>query len=214
MTGERGALGRRWRTTWSDLGLEAPAGAFEDLLARYSEPHRAYHTGRHLLECFEQFEPARALAADPGSVQLALWFHDAVYDPRGSTNEEESARLARDALARAGAAAAVQDRVEASILATRHRAAPGSADAMLTVDVDLSILGAPVARFEEYESQIRDEYAWVPEAIYAVERTKILRGFLARDRIYATDWFRDALEARARANLHRSIDRHGAPPAG
>jgi predicted metal-dependent HD superfamily phosphohydrolase len=151
---------------------------------------------------------------DPGAVQLALWFHDAIYDTHRSSNEEESARWACETLAAAGAEPAMKDRVRSFILATKHDAAPVAPDARLTVDIDLSILGAPVARFDEYESQIRREYAWVPERVYAAERAKILRGFLARAAIYGTAFFANALEGQARSNLERSLSRLNPQGAG
>jgi predicted metal-dependent HD superfamily phosphohydrolase len=65
----------------------------------------------------------------------------------------------------------------------------------------LSILGAPAARFAEYERQIRAEYSFVPQALFAEKRRAILQTFLARPRIYSTVHFHHALEQRARANL-------------
>ncbi len=204
-------LRERWRLTWSDLGLSASAPSIlEDLLARYSEASRAYHTTQHLEECFEQFALASHLPSHPGEVQVALWFHDAIYDTRSPQNEERSAAWATEVLAAAGASADVQLRVSGLVLATRHNAEPTSADARLTVDIDLSILGAPPTRFDEYEIQVRREYSWVPDPVFRQTRAKILREFLAHPFVYTTDFFRERLEARARANLERSLARLGA----
>jgi predicted metal-dependent HD superfamily phosphohydrolase len=90
-------------------------------------------------------------------------------------------------------------------MATRHTVAPANLDARLVVDIDLSILGAPHARFEQYERQIREEYASVPNWLFKRKRRAILRSFLERPRIYSTPHFFDALEARARVNLERAI---------
>ena len=91
------------------------------------------------------------------------------------------------------------------ILTTRHAETPTDADAMLIVDIDLSILGQPWARFEEYERGIRREYAHVSDEAFRAGRAKVLRGFLGRPRIYSTDWYQERLEERARENLRRSI---------
>jgi predicted metal-dependent HD superfamily phosphohydrolase len=194
-----------WSQAWEAQSLAVPAGLLDALLARYAEPQRAYHTRQHLRECFEHLEPARSLAHALPEVQLALWFHDAIYDPRARDNEERSAQWAADSLAGAGAAPETADRVRALVLATRHAAAPEAADARLLVDVDLSILGAPPARFDEYERQIRIEYAWVPEPAFVQARANVLRGFLARPSIFNTPWFAARLEAPARANLEQSL---------
>lgn len=202
------SLCERWRLTWSDLGLPLPtSGVFDDLLARYSEASRAYHTSRHLEECFEQFALASHLCTRSGEVQVALWFHDAVYDTRRPRNEERSAKRATEVLAAAGASPEVQARVRELVLATRHRAVPVSPDGRLTADIDLSILGSPSPRFDEYEAQVRREYSWVPDPVFRRARVKILRRFLDHPSIYATDFFRERLEAGARCNLARSLVR-------
>jgi predicted metal-dependent HD superfamily phosphohydrolase len=91
------------------------------------------------------------------------------------------------------------------ILATKHAALAEDPDTRLLTDIDLAILGAPPARFADYERQIRQEYSWVPDVFFAAKRTEILRGFLARPRIYGTDFFRDRFEARARENLSGTL---------
>jgi predicted metal-dependent HD superfamily phosphohydrolase len=194
-----------WSDAWRALSLPAPPALLERLLTAYAEPQRAYHTRRHLRECFAHLAPAAALAAHLPEVQLALWFHDAIYDPRAQDNEERSAEWAHEALVAAGAERACAERVHALVRVTRHAAVPEGADAELLVDVDLSILGAARTRFDEYEAQIRVEYAWVPEAAFRSARAQVLRGFLARPHIFASDWFAERLEAKARANLARSL---------
>ncbi len=205
------SLAQWWQSTWSDLQLPQPEPhVLDELLSRYAEPHRAYHTAQHLEECSRHFQQARKLAGDPGAIQLALWFHDAIYDTRSPHNEDESAAWAVRVLAVVGAPITLQNSVRGMILATKHNAAPDSLDAALTVDIDLSILGASATRFDEYEAQVRHEYAWVPEEAFRGARAKILREFLARPRIYSTDFFFDRLEVPARANLQQSVARLGA----
>ncbi len=194
-----------WSHAWQAWSIRPPVGLLDALLARYAEPQRAYHTRQHLRECFAQLEPARSLARALPELQLALWFHDAIYDPRAQDNEERSAQWAVESLGAAGAAPDVAQRVGALVLATRHAAVPECADAQLLVDVDLSILGASEARFDEYERQIRAEYAWVPEAAFRHARARVLHGFLARPRLCGTGWFGERLETRARAHLERSL---------
>jgi predicted metal-dependent HD superfamily phosphohydrolase len=195
-----------WRAAWRDLALADPGRAlFEALCARYAEPHRRYHTLQHLAECLAHFERERALARHPGEVAIALWFHDAIYDTQRHDNEAASAAWARRALCEAGARDEVADRVHALVMATRHSETPATADERLLVDIDLAILGADAARFAEYERQIRDEYAFVPEPVFRAKRREVLRGFDARRPIYATPALRERLEAAAHANLGRSL---------
>ena len=143
--------------------------------------------------------------ARPGEIELALWIHDVIYDPHGSDSEERSATWGCGLLDRQGVDAAVRDRFGALVLVTKHDASPVDGDQKILLDIDLSILGASRDRFDEYEVQVRREYEWVADEAFAEARARILRAFLKRDRLYHTDYFRDALETRARDNLDRSL---------
>jgi predicted metal-dependent HD superfamily phosphohydrolase len=197
-----------WTSTWADCALAPPAGLLERLLAAWREPQRHYHTLQHLEECLALFDEVRDQAHHPADIELALWFHDAVYDVHAHGNEERSARWADEALYAAGLAPDSVRRIHGLIMATCHGAAPACAnpDAALLTDIDLAILGAPEARFAEYERQIRAEYAWVAPEIYAVKRRAVLRGFLERAAIYATPVLHRRLERQARRNLERVIN--------
>jgi predicted metal-dependent HD superfamily phosphohydrolase len=199
--------GDSWRRVWSELGAHTiDGGVFNQLVAAYSERHRHYHTLQHLRECLAHCEAAASLARRPAEVEIALWFHDAVYDQRRADNEERSAEWAWRAILAAGCAEEVAQRVQSLVLATRaHEAPAGDADTQLLLDIDLAILGAAPARFAEYGSQVRAEYAHVPEADFRAGRAQVLAGFLARPRIYATAAFHDALEHRARENLAQAL---------
>jgi predicted metal-dependent HD superfamily phosphohydrolase len=188
------------------LGVARPdEQLFAEVMDRYAEPHRSYHTTRHLDECFARLDEARQQADRLYEIELALWFHDAVYDVRGSDNEERSASWAQAAVLAAGLDTTVGDRVRDLILATRHDGSPPAGDAALLVDVDLAILGSPAERFDEYEQQVRQEYSWVPGFVFKRKRAEILEGFLRRPALYHTEHFRSRYEAAARANLTRSI---------
>jgi predicted metal-dependent HD superfamily phosphohydrolase len=174
------------------------------LIAAYTESHRHYHNLRHLEECLTEFDAVRGLAKHPALVEVALWFHDAVYDPRSATNEEDSLQLAAECLAIAGVQPGAIETVRQLILSTKTHE-PTSADAALVIDVDLAILGQPSGRFWEYEQAIKAEYRWVPAATFAEKRAEILARFLQRPAIYHTAPLRLKYEAAARANLQAAI---------
>ncbi|MDQ2819530.1 MAG: N-methyl-D-aspartate receptor NMDAR2C subunit [Pseudomonadota bacterium] len=179
--------------------------ALARLLASYAEPARHYHTRQHLAECLGLVDELAHLAARPGEMAVALWYHDAVYVPLAHDNEARSAAWAGAALRAAGADDAVIARVEKHIMATTHHDAAGDGDARMVVDIDLAILGASPRRFAEYERQVRAEYAAVPSAEYRQKRRAVLARFLARPTLYATPALRDRLERRARLNLQKAI---------
>lgn len=197
-----------WPLAWSHLSLAPPPALQDQLIAAYQEPQRHYHSLQHLSECLAHFAAVRGQAQHPGEVALALWFHDAVYDVKGSANERQSADWAVRELQAAGAGAAVLSRVERLIMATQHGAAEPAADEpdqTLLVDIDLAILGAAPERFAEYDRQVRAEYAWVPGIVYRMKRKAVLKSFLARPHIYSTAHFRERCEAQARRNLALAV---------
>jgi predicted metal-dependent HD superfamily phosphohydrolase len=201
----------QWQEMWKELRAANPVSRLHgELVACYREPHRKYHTLQHLEECFSKFEEVRALARHPAEIELALWFHDAIYNVKRRDNEKKSADWARTSALAAGTPEAACDRVHALIMTTRHKAVPHGTDAELLVDVDLSILGAAPDRFDQYERQVREEYAWVPDFLYRRERRAILKDFLAHPRIFSSTHFRSRYEQQARANIKRSIEQLGA----
>ncbi len=199
---------RRWQQLFSRCGLGAPPdGDFERLAAAYAEEGRHYHTLDHVLDGLALLDGVAHLARHPEEVELALWLHDVVHDTRLDDNESASAEWAGGLLSRAGAAADVVQRVRHMILATRHADPPRTPDEALLLDIDLSILGRDPDAFGRYESQIRREYAWVPDAVFRSARTAVLAAFLERERIFHTDALHDAYESRARANLAAALQR-------
>lgn len=198
----------RWQAVWRELGAaNVDELLFHQLVASYSEPHRKYHTVQHLEECLAHLDEVRFEAERPAEVELALWFHDAFYDTLRKDNEKRSAEWARESALAGGLSSEQANRIYALILVTMHDALAAGRDAAVLVDVDLSILGAEKARFDEYERQIREEYAWVPGPLYRKSRKQVLRGFLERERIYSTEYFLTRHETPARENLARSLDR-------
>jgi predicted metal-dependent HD superfamily phosphohydrolase len=202
----RDLLQRSWARAWAGcLAQGDGAEIAEQLLGAYREPHRAYHSVQHLVECLTNFGEHADLARRPHEVELALWFHDAVYDVRASDNEERSAELATRSLSAATVPVGTIEFIRSLILATKHTEAPNDPDGALLCDIDLAILAASPSRFAEYEFQIRAEYAHVADAAFAKGRSEVLRQFLDRPRIYGTDFFYSRFEQRARQNLQQAI---------
>jgi predicted metal-dependent HD superfamily phosphohydrolase len=227
---------------------------WRELETRYSEPHRHYHTLRHIEEMLDLLPHADE------TVVMAVWFHDAIYG--GERNEERSAELAREALtelrfptietveqlilatkthdasqfdrdsargslgivatpaplslAAAAADAPTAERAATSSPQSRAAAEPPHSrhEAAAFLDADLAILGSAPARYDEYAAQIRREYAHIPAALFRSGRASLMRAFLARPRIYATEEFRERFEAQARANIERELSASFTPRTG
>jgi predicted metal-dependent HD superfamily phosphohydrolase len=197
-----------------------PAACEAALRAAYARPPRAYHTAGHVAEVVGEYERvADAVGWDhPRDVYWAILCHDAIYEAGRPDNEQKSAALARRlaALWLRGAQLDL-DRVEALILLTaRHGALDAGAlgrDAAHFVDCDMAILGAAPARFDAYDDAIAIEYAAVPRDAYRSGRRRFLTSVLASPRIFHSDFFHERLDAAARENLARALERLSAPGA-
>jgi predicted metal-dependent HD superfamily phosphohydrolase len=201
------ALAQSWQRCWAGLGASGSGNdIYENLLQRHSEPQRKYHTLQHLNECIVWFEKVGHLAKRPHEVEIALWFHDAIYDLQSHDNEEQSVGLACLSLMMANVSSDVVERIAQLILATAHSVESTLHDEQLLVDIDLSILGTSPDRFAEYEVQIRDEYSFVEDTVFRTKRREILLSFLERKRIYTTDPMFNELEAQARINLTKATN--------
>lgn len=188
------------------LSFSCPAWLLEELAARYAEPQRRYHTGDHVLACFDARD--RIERVHSGTIDLALLFHDAVYEPLATDNEERSAILLRELASRAGVAGGIVDRAAALVLSTRHGASENddhAPDTAVVLDADLSILGADEATFAQYERDVRAEYAVVDDASYARGRAHVLTAILEQRPLYRTSAAQELWENAARTNLARSL---------
>lgn len=169
---------------------------------RYGENGRFYHTLPHVHHILTVLAPFAPRMRNWTAVQLAVWFHDIIYDPRASDNEEQSAAYATAVLHPFLPPEALS-RIAQLILATKgHQAASDDTDAQLLLDADLAILGAEQADYANYATAIRQEYGFVPEEAYREGRTAVLHHFLARPQLYH---HLTHLEQPARANLQWEI---------
>jgi predicted metal-dependent HD superfamily phosphohydrolase len=210
LVGFRTALGR------ADPGRPDPVAdaVAGDLLTRWGQPHRRYHTVAHLIDTLDAVRPlladpeARSSGAGPdvgldvGAIELAAWFHDAVYDGRPGDDEQASARLAGDLLAELGQPdRRVAEVVRLVRLTADHESGPDDLAGHLLCDADLSILGAEPVAYRRYADAIRAEYAHVPDPQFRTGRARVLRRLLDADPLFRTAPGRRRWEAPARHNL-------------
>ncbi|MDN0194163.1 hypothetical protein [Streptomyces sp. S.PNR 29] len=184
-----------------------PAPYADNLLARWQEPQRRYHTLTHLTAVLDHIDVLEKHAADPDVVRLAAWFHDAVYLPDRSENEERSARLAERALPEAG----VPDGKTAEVarlvrLTVSHDPADDDRDGQVLCDADLAVLAAPPSAYAAYTAAVREEYHFVPSDAFRAGRAAILRQLLDLPRLFRTPYGEEHWEATARYNLRSELD--------
>lgn len=190
---------------WRALGAST-TGGFSEVVARHSQSHRAYHTLDHILDCHELLRAAGELAERRYEVELALIYHDVVYDPWRSDNEKRSAALFLEHAKRNGLPLQAAARISAHIEATSTHHAT-CLDGALLNDIDLAVLAACPARYATFERQIRQEYVAVEESLFSAARQRLLCSLLDKKSIYATPYFVHRFEVRARRNLARTLSR-------
>ncbi|VAW42462.1 COG4339 metal-dependent phosphohydrolase, HD superfamily [hydrothermal vent metagenome] len=202
------------RTQWLRLankfgvGEKAAETVWLDLAAAYGEDGRFYHNLNHIQHMLNIADQLQDVATDFRAVQLAIWFHDVVYDPRQSDNEAQSAATAQRALHPLGVPQATLNTVSDLILATQtHKANATDPNIFVILDADLAILAAPPEQYDAYARAIRREYSFVPDDAYQTGRTAVLRRFLARTPFYFTEWMRGWGETAVRQNLTRELQR-------
>ncbi|MGW4732773.1 HD domain-containing protein [Streptomyces shenzhenensis] len=204
--GDLGVLRVRWARALDGArgagGGPDPLPYADRLLARWQEPQRRYHTLTHLTAVLDHVDTLAEYAADPDVVRLAAWFHDAVYLPDRSENEERSARLAERALPEAGVPADRTAEVARLVrLTVSHDPAADDRDGQVLCDADLAVLAGPPSAYAAYTAAVREEYHFVPNEPFRAGRAAILRELLELPRLFRTPYGRRAWEPTARYNL-------------
>ncbi|GAA2408758.1 hypothetical protein [Streptomyces coeruleofuscus] len=185
----------------------------DDLLGRWQEPQRRYHTVAHLTAVLDRIDVLEKYAHDPDVVRLAAWFHDAVYLPDRSENEERSARLAERALPEAGVSAARTAEVARLVrLTVGHDPADDDPDGQVLCDADLAILASPPSAYAAYTAAVREEYHFVPNDAFRTGRAAILRQLLDLPKLFRTPYGASEWEATARYNLTAELEMLSLPP--
>jgi predicted metal-dependent HD superfamily phosphohydrolase len=206
------ALALRWDRDVRSGAATTPgpgaASAGIELIARWQEPHRRYHTLTHLVAVLDGVDELAAQADDAATVRLAAWFHDAVYEARPGADEEASARLAEQVLPGLGWPAHRVAEVARLVRLTADHAAIGGDDrnAAVLADADLAVLAFDERRYRAYARAVREEYAHVPDDQFAAGRTDVLTRLLSSP-LYRTPAARDRWTAAAEANLSAEIAR-------
>ena len=195
---------QRWHNLMDVWHMPSNDETYHALVKAHAEKHRYYHTSEHINACLRHLDQVKDLAKRPHHIELALWFHDAIYQPYRKDNELKSAQWSQVFLLGNNVDVKIVDEIVHLIMVTLHTdgaVKPMTADQSLMVDIDLSILGSRSEVYEVYERNVRREYRLVPYFLYRKKRKEVLQSFLDAPRIYQTDHFYHLLEKSARKNL-------------
>ncbi|CAA0256146.1 hypothetical protein V3A08_11885 [Tenacibaculum maritimum] len=171
----------------------------------YTEKHRAYHNKTHLIELLNYLDTYNEQILNPTILELSIFYHDIIYNVWKKNNEEKSALLAINKLAKTNLTPTDLILIQQQILATKIHFAEDN-DTKWLIDFDLGILGKPYKTYQNYTQLIRKEYKLIPETIYKKGRKKVLTHFIQKPFIYATDSFRNLYEKQAKSNLINELN--------
>ncbi|BAU63348.1 hypothetical protein STA3757_07120 [Stanieria sp. NIES-3757] len=201
-------LKTNWDNLLQSLKVDLLLGEliFNDLATAYSNSTRYYHNLQHIEQLLTVANLMKDEAKNFSVIELAIWFHDVIYDSQAQDNEVKSAAYAEQVLTSLEIDNCMIQSVKQLILKTQfHQTNLEDYDSQIFLDVDLSILGASQTEYQIYSQAIRQEYSWLSQASYYVGRIKVLESFLARSRIYYTEYLFNRLESQARFNLQQEL---------
>lgn len=174
---------------------------YQLLIDAYHEEQRVYHSQQHIEDCLELFDVIKNQLDYPDSVELAIWFHDAIYKINSPDNEQLSADLFMQ-LSEGILLPSLRHRVYQHIIATVHNGSEMlEHDSRYMVDIDLSSFGMPWEKFLRNSRAVRQEMRHIPDEEYYSRQCAFQQSLLKHGRFYQTDYFFKHYEQSALNNI-------------
>lgn len=196
-----------WRDLTASFSLSEDKSIeiFTLLGTQYKENTRYYHNWQHIKAMLKGLDNYSEEINDRMSVELAIWFHDAIYVPLRKDNESRSAKFFYQHLSKDLPQERVR-KVMKYIEATKNHSKTNDKDLQVLLDLDLAILGQSKNVYQNYASQVREEFGYVPNFLYKRGRKLVLKSFLDKPTIYQTLFFQEKLEEQARENIRQELE--------
>lgn len=178
----------------------------EKLISTYSHDAREYHNLMHLSEMFTRLDELKKAGEqfNEDAVNLAVWYHDAVYDSKPQA-EERSAQLAEDELSGIVPDEILLEVVRLILLTETHKPQDSDTNGKVLSDADIAILSSTAERYSTYSQSVRKEYSEYPDDLFALGRIEVLKGLL-NGPLFHTEHGRIMWEATARENIGKEIE--------
>ncbi len=198
---------KRFNNLWLSVAdnEQSPNGLFKEVVDRYAEPQRRYHTFDHIVHCLDQADLVADAIPNANAVELAIWFHDVIYEIQACDNERQSANWFRQCAEGHLSAETIED-VDRLIMATVHSHMPERDDEAYMVDIDLSSFGLPWDKFKTDSLAVREENPHLSDNEYNASQRRFLERLLARPAIYSTTFFNERYDSVARQNIVQYLD--------
>ncbi len=181
---------------------------FSELIEMYEQEGRYYHNLKHIERMLSFLERRVDRIEDWVSIQLAVWFHDCIYDIHDSKNEERSADFARKRLSDLGISEDLVEKVADLILLTKKHEITTkyfNYDTKIFLDSDLISLGGSFEEYSKIFERIKKEYSEIPSEVFKNGRRVFLQSILSKPRIFYTDEMFVEFEQDARRNLEKEL---------
>ncbi len=195
-----------WQRCLADGAPDNSAAIHQQLVSAYNESQRRYHKLAHIEHCLKMFDQCKSLAGNPDALEIAVWFHDAIFEPGRRDNEALSAELYQD-LSAGIHEPEMRQLVGRLIMATLHDGSSlDDSDACYMVDIDLSSFGFSWDEFLLDSQHLREENPQLSDADYYRIQKEFQSGLLLRPRFFYSDFFYQRYEQQARDNLARYFE--------
>lgn len=181
----------------------------EEVISKYSEPHRSYHNLSHVYSLLMMAEEYYDFIENPILFELSIWFHDLIYDPSRNDNEEKSAERALELLSPFLADSFLENLKQMILSTIEHAPILKDQDNELFLDLDMSVLATETTVYDQYTAAIRKEYSIFTDEIYQAGRKSVLEKFMAGDQIFLTDFFKENFEKQVVDNIQNELSNLG-----
>ncbi len=196
---------KRFITLWTDLTLPNTAAkadaVFNVLDELYREDSRYYHTWGHITQLLLDFDLVQSHFHNPNAVEMAIWFHDAIYEMGASDNERRSADLFLS-LSEGILDERMRAYIDDLIMVTVHSRCPELHDGQMLVDIDLLSFGSESERFWRDNQNVRKEAQRQSDDEFYPKQIAFLKHLLSRDKLYYSGYFHQRYEDTARHNIN------------
>ncbi|MCL6414833.1 hypothetical protein MIB92_04160 [Aestuariirhabdus sp. Z084] len=201
---------KRFIKLWQDLLANSSATPAEKAWLKiteyYSLKDRFYHTGDHICFCLTQLDQVIGELDNAQEVEMALWFHDVIYQMGSDSNEADSATLFCQLIGKNSALTGVRKRVSQLIMDTTHDTEPQTKDGCYLADIDISSLGLPWEEFLKDSDNVRKESPHLDDPAYRSGQRRFFESLLSKSSIFYTDYFYQRYELQARDNLSKLLE--------
>ena len=190
-----------WRRCLLEQADDNSIAIHQQLIDAYSEPQRVYHTLKHIEHCLAHLDNISNYLQNPDAVELAIWYHDAIYKPGARNNEQLSADLFMETT-RGRFDDSLRNTVYQHIMATLHDDSEfENSDTKFMVDIDLSSFGLPWPEFSQDSDNLRLEMRGLSDEDFHRRQSRFQQSLMERARLFKSDYFYENYEQQARQNL-------------